>query len=378
MSNSSPTVGGGGSLSRVVSGGMASPCCETDPEAGLSEAELTPEKSPAPKQKPDRARVVEAAMCAAAVMSSMMLYSILQERIMTRPYEPVERMKEGLASEAFFKDSLFLVLANRLTAALVAVLHIVAVGRYEDLKSKAPMLDYVTISISNVIATSCQYEALKWLTFPSLTIGKCAKMLPVMLILNFRKKRRYSVEDFGVAVTVLAGCAVMISSGNVSAKRFSGAEEDSNFGFVLLLFYLMFDAITSTYQQRLFERYGMTVSNQMIFINISSSFIALVGLAGSGGLLNSIEFVQAYPRIVPDIATLSVSAVAGQFAISYTIQSFGALLYAGIMTTRQFFSVLASDIIFKHGLTTLQWTGACMVFSALFYKLWRKAVRGAD
>ena len=334
-----------------------------------------------PVEKPvrlERARILEASACAAAVMSSMMLYSVLQERIMTRPYEPLKKLKDGLVAEAFFKDSLFLVLANRLTAALVAVANILIRGRYADFKSKAPMLDYITISLSNVIATSCQYEALKWLTFPTLTIGKCAKMLPVMLILNLRKKRRYSLDDFGVAVMVLAGCAIMISSGNVAAKRLSGAEEDSAFGFILLLLYLLFDAITSTYQQRLFERYDMSVSNQMIFINISSSFISVIGLATSGGLLNSVEFLRAYPRIVPDIATLSISAVAGQFAISYTIQSFGALLYAGIMTTRQFFSVLASDIIFKHGLTATQWTGACMVFSALFYKLWRKAVRGAD
>lgn len=329
-----------------------------------------------------RWRVMEAALCALAIMTSLMLYSVLQERIMTRPYEPLQQTAfvatKALVTAAYFKNSLFLVLANRLAAALVAVLCIAARASFQDFKSNAPFYDYVSISLSNVIATSCQYEALKWLTFPTVTIGKCAKMLPVMIILNFKKKRRYSFADFAVVTTVMMGCAIMISSGNVAAKRMGAAEEDTLYGFALLVAYLLFDAITSTYQQRLFERYEMSVLNQMLFINVSSAILSFIGLLSTGGLSKSIQFVQSYPRSLPDIATLSLSAVAGQFAISYTIQSFGALLYAGIMTTRQFFSVLASDIIFKHGLTAVQWTGAFMVFAALFFKLWRKAVRGVE
>lgn len=318
-----------------------------------------------------RGRALEGLACAAAVMGSLMLYSVLQERIMTRPYTV-----DGAA--AFFKHSLFLVLVNRAVAVLVAVLAILVRRRPEDLSSKAPLRHYAAISLSNVVATSCQYEALKWLTFPTVTIAKCAKMLPVMIILNLRKKRQYPTSDFAVVGVVLAGCAVMISAGNVRVKRVGGAEEDSAVGFVLMAVYLLFDAVTSTYQQRLFERYDMSVGNQMLFINISSVAICFAGLCVTGGLSESIAFLEFFPRIAVDIVTLSLSAVAGQFAISYTIQSFGALLYAGIMTTRQFFSVLASDIIFKHGLSMKQWAGATMVFSALFFKILRKAVRGSE
>lgn len=276
-------------------------------------------------------------------------------------------------SPAFFNNSLFLVLANRLFAAAVAAACILFRSGKEDLRSKAPLVDYASISLSNVIATSCQYEALKWLTFPTVTIGKCAKMLPVMLILNLRSGRQYSYDDFGIVGVVLTGCAIMISSGNAVAKRSGSADTDTPVGFILLITYLLFDAITSTYQEQLFAKYDMSVYNQMIYINVTSATIAVFGLAISGGLRESILFISYYPSVLSDITMLSLSAVAGQFAITYTIQSFGALLYAGIMTTRQFCSVLASDIIFKHGLSVIQWTGALMVFSALFYKLWRKA-----
>lgn len=356
-----------------------------------------------------------ATACALAIMVSLMGYSILQERIMTRPYtspashiiatnvDPLA-LHDGfgvdganstgraggtrllangeaqlrLDAPAYFHNSLFLVLANRLFAAAVAVICILARRARSDLSSKAAFAEYASVSLSNVIATSCQYEALKWLTFPTVTIGKCAKMLPVMLILNLRSGKRYSYNDYGVVAVVLAGCAVMISAGNVVAHRAAAADSDTPVGFVLLITYLLFDAITSTYQERLFAKYDMSVYNQMLYINVTSAFISMAGLSLSGGLLNSMRFAMEYPAIVGDITMLSLSAVAGQFAITYTIQAFGALLYAGIMTTRQFCSVLASDIIFKHGLTAMQWLGALMVFSALFYKLYLKAVQSAE
>ena len=45
----------------------------------------------------------------------------------------------------------------------------------------APSYTYAAISLSNVVATTCQYEALKYVTFPLQTLGKCAKMIPVMI-----------------------------------------------------------------------------------------------------------------------------------------------------------------------------------------------------
>lgn len=377
------------------------------------------------KKRPLRPSLVHrwswACICSVSIMSSLMIYSILQERIMTRPYihglpaspatlfrppdsnitrstvAPSQKLNDPSAHSAssrrirsdpfavsstdtlpaFFDHSLFLVLANRLFAAAVAALIILVRRRRDDLKSKAPLSDYAYISLSNVIATSCQYEALKWLTFPTVTIGKCAKMLPVMLILNMRTGRRYSFDDFGIVAVVLAGCAVMISSGNVVANRSASAQSDTPVGFLLLITYLLFDAITSTYQERLFTKYDMSVLNQMLYMNLTSATLSIVGLALSGGLFESLQFIVDYPAIFSDITTLSASAVAAQFAISLTIRMFGALLYAGIMTTRQFCSVLASDLIFKHGLSFMQWFGALMVFSALFYKLYRKAVQSS-
>lgn len=51
-----------------------------------------------------------------------------------------------------------------------------------------PIYKYSAVSISNVIATTCQYEALKHVSFPVQTIAKCAKMVPVMIWYAYSKQ----------------------------------------------------------------------------------------------------------------------------------------------------------------------------------------------
>lgn len=59
---------------------------------------------------------------------------------------------------------------------------------------------------------------------------------------------------------------------------------------------------------------------------------------------------------------LSAAATVGQLFISHTIKTFGALLFATVMTTRQFISILLSCLLFAHPLSAGQWVGTVMVF----------------
>lgn len=62
----------------------------------------------------------------------------------------------------------------------------------------------------------------------------------------------------------------------------------------------------------------------------------------------------------------------GQLFIYHTIKAYGALLFATVMTTRQFLSILLSCILFVHPLSGLQWVGTIMVFGTLYYKAFGK------
>ncbi|CAN8068119.1 unnamed protein product [Agarophyton chilense] len=308
-------------------------------------------------------------MCVFGIIGSLMLYALLQERIMTKPYTNGSEA-EGEEGE-YFKNSLVLVFANRFSAAVVAACILLAKGDFSELRNKAPLYKYLMISVSNVIATSCQYEALKWVTLPTQTLAKCAKMIPVMIWGTFMSGKRYGPVEYAVAVFVALGCTVFLLSGNIKAKKAS--DDDSYYGLLLMLGYLAFDGFTSTFQEKLFSGYQMTIYNQMLYVNLCSGIMSICFLVASGKLFESIAFLLKYPTVVGDMAVLSVSAVSGQFAITYTIKEFGALLYATIMTIRQFLSVFVSNLLFRHGMTPMQWLGAATVFGALFYKTYAKA-----
>lgn len=111
----------------------------------------------------------------------------------------------------------------------------------------APLASYAAVSLSNVIATSCQYEALKHVAFPIQTLGKCAKMIPVMIwgMLIFRKI--YSAKDYTVALLVTAGCTFFLLGEKVESVP---SKESSMRGGALMLTYLGFDGFTSTFQVR--------------------------------------------------------------------------------------------------------------------------------
>eukprot|EP00406_Dinophysis_acuminata_P083226 CAMPEP_0179266896 /NCGR_PEP_ID=MMETSP0797-20121207/29649_1 /TAXON_ID=47934 /ORGANISM="Dinophysis acuminata, Strain DAEP01" /LENGTH=113 /DNA_ID=CAMNT_0020975137 /DNA_START=207 /DNA_END=544 /DNA_ORIENTATION=- len=102
-----------------------------------------------------------------------------------------------------FRFSVFLVFWNRIVAIVFAL--VMAVTNRERIRWSAPLWKYFAISISNVAATSCQYEALKYVTFPVQMLGKSFKMMPVMLWGIAISGKRYSLSDWCVALAVTGG-----------------------------------------------------------------------------------------------------------------------------------------------------------------------------
>ncbi|CAL6330732.1 unnamed protein product [Bathycoccus prasinos] len=302
--------------------------------------------------------------CFVGVVGSLLVYGLLQERIMTRPYET------SVSGQEYFKFSVFLVLSNRLLSCLMA-LGVLVYSR-GNLKPIAGIHRYCAVSVSNVVATYCQYEALKYVSFPVQTLGKCAKMIPVMIWGYLITQRRYFTQDYLSAAGVTLGCAMFALYGDVSsnaAKDHGKGEKDTSvYGVGLMLGYLCFDGFTSTFQDKLFKGYQMEMYNQMMWVNLCSACISALWLFSDSVFFNALAFVGRHPAVLKDICTLSVAAMLGQLSILYTIRAFGALLFATIMTTRQFLSILLSCLIFTHPLTFEQWLGTGMVFGSLYYQ----------
>lgn len=315
---------------------------------------------------------VHVAYCVIGIVGCLMVYGVLQERIMVEPFGVGEDGKPEV-----FKYSLFLVLCNRLTSCAIAVVALLMNGKMSELKPVAPVYTYAAVSLSNVVATTCQYEALKYVSFPVQTLGKCAKMLPVMIwgILILRKK--YGWKDFAIAFIITGGCTMFLLTGEVKSKVSSSLLDSSIWGLLLMLGYLGFDGFTSTFQDKLFKGYQMTTYNQILYTTLWSSILSLFGLASSGQFPKAIDFVTRHPEAFWSIMTLSFAATIGALFISYTIKTFGALVFATIMTTRQFLSILLSCVLFVHPLSGGQWVGTLIVFGTLYYQGFAKKEKHA-
>lgn len=308
-------------------------------------------------------RVAQLCFCMGGVMSTLVVYGLLQEKIMRSPY-----------GTEFFNYPLFIVLCNRLLTCSICLAILLIRGG--QISPAAPLYKYAGVSFSNVAATTCQYEALKYVSFPVQTLSKSVKMVPVMIWGTAINQKRYNCYDYLVALFVTLGCTMFFLSGTtaqVAVVRHPVSGEDSLWGLVLIAGYLGFDGFTSTFQDKLFKGYNMEIYNQILYVTLCSCGLSMTGLFMRGHWMPALGFVSRHPDCLLDIAVLSAAASASQFFISHTIRTFGALVFATIMTTRQLVSILLSCVFFGHPPTASQWAGASLVFGALYFKTYQNA-----
>jgi adenosine 3'-phospho 5'-phosphosulfate transporter B2 len=105
------------------------------------------------------------------------LWGLVQENLMTKEY------KMGK-----FKSSAFCVFGNRFLALFIS-LAIVSFKRLNSAKpvKEAPYYYYAPSSLSNSISSWAQYEALKYVSFPTQVLSKSCKIIPVMLVSNIKR-----------------------------------------------------------------------------------------------------------------------------------------------------------------------------------------------
>jgi len=289
------------------------------------------------------------------VIGTLLVYGVLQERLMTLPY-----------GGELFKVSTYLVFCNRVVNCAYAST-MMAINQ-EGIVNKAPLWKYMVISLSNVAATTCQYEALKYVSFPVQMLGKSFKMMPVMIWGIIISRKEYGVLDWGIAACVTLGVTEFLMTGSISAPADTGNSGNSMWGLLLLVAFLACDGLTSTMQEKLFKEHKTTKFNQMLYVNGCSAATSIAVLLGSGNLGSCISFTLAHGEFARDVMILSLSAAASQYFIYAQILEFGALVFAATMNVRQVASIVLSCIRYHHVITWLQTMGLFFVFGALFYK----------
>ena len=112
----------------------------------------------------------------------------------------------------------------------------------------------------------CQYEALKFVSFPMQVLAKASKVIPVMIMGIVVRKQKYQRYEYIVALMISFGMALFLFGSADTAKAKSVTNEVATgvlgyvnwmSGFMLLIGYLGTDAFTSNWQGKLFTTYKM-------------------------------------------------------------------------------------------------------------------------
>mmetsp|Transcript_113288 Transcript_113288/g.331114 ORF Transcript_113288/g.331114 Transcript_113288/m.331114 type:complete len:377 (-) Transcript_113288:61-1191(-) len=289
---------------------------------------------------------------ASGIIGMLVIYGVLQERIMTIPY-----------GNETFSFSVFLVFCNRIAAVLFAI--VMALVHKEGFANGAPLWKYLIVSLSNVFASTCQYESLKYVSFAVQMLGKSFKMMPVMLWGMAISGKRYSLTDWLIAAGVTAGVTEFLMTGPTASPNDQG---NSTRGLMWLVAFLALDGLTSTMQEKLFKEHKTSKYNQMLYVNLLSCCVSVITLISSRTLFPAVAFAGSHGRFIVDAVLLSASAVGGQFFIYSQVKEFGALVFAATMNVRQVVSIIISYVTYKHHITLLQILGLLICFFALFYK----------
>jgi len=335
--------------------------CVTEPEA-YSSARL---KQTKPGGGAERAETfgknaMRLTFCTIGIQVSYLLWGLMQERIMTRPY----------ATGELFKSSKFLVFANRFLALLVAWLGVVVIRRFklESTEHDTPLYKFAHSSISNILSSVSQYEALKYVSFPTQVVAKSCKMVPVMLMGYAVSGKRYTAFEYAVAIAITSGAAIFKLNEDSDAP----VKNTQFIGIIFIVAYMACDSFTSNWQSKVFKQYGVTSMVMMMYANLFSSGFTALGLVLNLEIISVWSFVEANPAIVAHIGIMAICSAVGQLFIFYTISKYGPLVFATIQTVRQLLSIVLSILFFAHPINAMEMLGIAIVFVALTSQIYQK------
>lgn len=307
-------------------------------------------------------QMVKLLVCAAGLQASYLTWGVLQERVMTRSYGAQSAEDQGER----FQDSQFLVFMNRILALTVSGLWCVL---FKQPRHGAPMYKYSFASLSNIMSSWCQYEALKFISFPTQVLAKASKVIPVMLMGKIISKKSYEYWEYLTAVLISLGVSMFLLS---SSNNKHPSTVTTFSGVIILAGYIVFDSFTSNWQDNLFK-YKMSSVQMMFGVNLFSCLFTVGSLLEQGALFESLSFMVRHTEFAFHAVLLSVCSACGQLFIFYTISQFGAAVFTIIMTLRQAIAILLSCFLYGHAVTPVGGFGIFIVFLALFLRVYARS-----
>nr|CAI5834148.1 unnamed protein product [Callosobruchus analis] len=298
---------------------------------------------------------------AGGIFISYFYYGIMQEKVTRGKYTTtIEENGVTAAKTEKFTFTLILVAVQCLINTIIAKLATLFWPQGED---KTHKLYYASMSITYLLGMICSNMALQWVPYPTQVVGKAAKPIPVMILGVLLGKMSYPLRKYVFVFMIVLGIILFMLKDKAEVMTEDAAV---GVGELLLFLSLLMDGLTGAIQDRIRAETRPTGLQMMVVGNAWSTFFLAIMILVTKEYILFYDFVVRYPFVLTNLLILGLTSSVGQLFLYNMVSEFGPLVLSVVTTTRKFFTVLFSVIIFRNSLSMRQWTGTIIVFTALF------------
>ncbi|KAK8933116.1 hypothetical protein H634G_07351 [Metarhizium anisopliae BRIP 53293] len=340
---------------------------------------------PASSSAKPEAGVVQLFISVAGIYASFLTWAYLQEKLTTTPHG-------SAAAPERWHFPVFLNTIQSLFAATVGSIYLLfSMPKGSSIPPIIPsrriLGPLALVAITSSLASPFGYASLAHIDYITFLLAKSCKLLPVMFLHITIFRKRYPLYKYLVVAAVTAGVAVFtLHSGKKSKKSTKSEEANVVWGLLLLSINLLFDGLTNSTQDYIFQTFRPYSGPQMMCANnmmstlvtglylLASPYLVATGIgewlgmdvAGSAGELPAaLDFMRRYPAVWKDVLGFAACGAIGQVFIFYTLSTFSSVLLVTVTVTRKMFTMILSVVAFGHRLTHMQWLGVGLVFGGI-------------
>ncbi|EKD19143.1 uncharacterized protein L3040_007254 [Drepanopeziza brunnea f. sp. 'multigermtubi'] len=327
-------------------------------------------------------------IAAGGIYGSFLTWALLQERLTTTPYGSAD-------APELFKFPVFLNTVQSLFAAFVGYVYLQFDTKSSESAPIFPnrriVVPLFLVAVTSSLASPFGYASLAHIDYITFILAKSCKLLPVMFLHITLFQRRYPLYKYLVVLAVTSGVAVFTlhagSGKSKPSKASINPDRNSTWGLLLLGVNLLFDGLTNTTQDYIFQSFQPYKGPQMMCANnimstlLTFSYLALspylvhtgigeyLGMdltsGGGGEFTEALAFMARHPSVWYDVLGFAICGAVGQVFIFYTLSTFSSLLLVTITVTRKMLTMILSVIAFGHTLGGKQWLGVGLVFGGI-------------
>ena len=321
--------------------------------------------------------IVKFIILTSSVYVSYLLYGMAQEKITKQTFGP---------SHQKWTYSLSLIWFQFIFQSLVAFVLLKNNGSFKKRASKFNFREslrnpdmqiewlgstyryYTYCAISSATAMFSTNAALRYIDYPSQILVKSCKILAVLLAQVLFLRKSFPRSQYLSVLFLTTGILLF----SFSRMKNNSDKESTALGYVLLFCSLFFDGVTACVQETTVKKHKPSPTQMMFAINIISLLGVSILVFANGEIFKAIELIKQDRSLLLNILFYGITAACGQAFIFSLVAYYGSLATVIVTTTRKFFSILLSVIIFNHKMNIYSWIAVAFVFVGLGLNIKKK------